>query len=136
MERINVAWSAFRASGRFLFWTCVEVLTGALWAKKQAAMELTGLHPSKPADCFNAGYVLFIYNMSADNWDGHYRKDEVPGQLAPVLFSIEFWVGVPWHKVKFPATMGLVSEVRAVKLSYCEKHLQRNGWAIGEGARA
>lgn len=125
-ERISIAWVAWKAATRFMFWTLVEVVSGAVSAKKEAARNITGLRPATPKEAFAAGYALFVFELHSDAWNGIWRASNDSTYISP-MFECRDWHGIPWHRVEFTSpTVYLTSECRAVELKYAQKHLRYN----------
>lgn len=122
MDGIKVAWCSWLAAQRFLFWTLVEATTRAIYWHKEASRELLILKPRRPKDLYEAGYVLFAWDIQSDAWRGYWRgPNTTPGMPADEMFEIQaqLWGNVPFHEVEFSDMPHITFKVRAVSLVWC-----------------
>lgn len=125
MDAIRVAWRSYLAAHRFLFWAFVEWATKAIYWHKEASRELLVLKPRKPKDLYDAGYVLFAYDIQSDAWRGYWRTpDAQPGMPPAQLFEIvaTLWGNVPFHEVEFSDMPEISFKVRAVSFDWCRSN--------------
>ena len=122
------AWQAWKYATRFAFWTLIESLTAAISANKKAMRELTAFNPANPKELFAAGYAIFFYDLSWDNWQGCWREPNAPPHLAVypefTVYAFGDWKSIPWHRVTFKELEYDKREFRAVPLSYARRNLK------------
>ena len=126
MDAVRVSWRGWIAAHKFLFWSLIEWATRAIYWHKEASREQLVLKPRRPKDLYDAGYVLFAWDIGADAWRGYWRNPHaVPGTPADELYEIAapLWGNVPFHEVEFSDMPEIVFKVRAVSLEWCRKQM-------------
>lgn len=128
MDGLKVAWRGVIASHKFFFWSVVGWITQAIYWHKVAAQEQLILKPRRPKDLYDAGYVLFAYDLTVDAWRGYWRTPQHTHGMAPAeVFEIagRLWENVPFHEVEFSDMPAISFKVRAVALEWCRKECKR-----------
>lgn len=126
MDAVRVAWRGWLAAHRFLFWAVVAWATQAIYWHREASREQLILKPRKPKDLYDAGYVLFAYDISGDGWSGYWRvPNAVPGMPAAETFKLTEgqWANAPFHEVEFSDMPHITFKVRAMALEWCRKNI-------------
>ena len=120
-------WKAWKAATRFLFWAIVERITNAIALHKEAALQITAFNPRVPNDMWDAGFVLFTYDINYDEMSGFWREPGYDsGKFVNSDYVMRVTENIPYHVVNFSEMHYYKGfEVRAVAKEYADKHLKR-----------
>lgn len=126
MDGLRLAGRGVIAAVRFFFWSVVEHVTKSIHWYKEAAREQLILKPRRPKDLYDAGYVLFVYDIPTGTWLGYWRTPQhTAGMASEEVYQLapELWGNVPFHEVEFSAMPEISFQVRAVELAWCRKQM-------------